>query len=250
MKKGFYLSVFMLVSGWVFALQPPTDSTVLKSPKQKQALSVVARVHSMGIFSFMGKVVNYNPAADIFFTYTSRSSWGVSVFKVADLSDIHSHNNFAFALINKTLRAGPRLTITPNVGVALEQQNKFADHGSGVMALLTSTFRINKNLALEHNALFNNLLFETKYRDWTNRLRVLYSMGHLDIIGMLWHNNGFIDDTNYFSTGVSIFYNRISLGKKIWLGGGVTGMLTANQSNPELPHHKKGIQLTSSITIK
>ena len=250
MKKEYCFLMLMLVCCCSWAVQLPSDSSVLKPPSKKNTLSVVTRVHSMGIFWFMGKVVNYNPAADVFITYKSRSNWGFAVFKVADLRDIHSHNNFAFAMINKALKVGPRLTLTPNVGIALEQQNKFADHGSDAMIMLTSTFRINKNVLLEHHSIFNNLLFETTYSDWTNRARIVFSKAHLDISGLFWHNNRLIDHESYFSTGASVFYNRIPVGKKTWFGGGISGFLTASQSNPEVPHNKRGIQITASLSIK
>ncbi len=251
MRRKYYLTTFILLSGvCALALQPPADSSGLTLPKKKNTPAITMRLHSMGLFSYMGKVVNYSPAADILFTYTTQSGWGVSAFKVVDVRDVHSHNNFAFALIYKSFHIGERLTITPNIGAALEQQNAFADHGSDLIAMLTTSFRLNQNLVVDHNAMFTNLVFEPVYSDWINRFRLIYSKGHWDATGVLWHNNGLIDGANYFSTGASVFYNRISLGKRVWMGGGVTAIFTTNQSNPEQPHHKKGIQFTAAITIK
>ncbi len=250
MKKKIYLMLFLLGSVSASALQPPTDSTVLPVVAKKNSASVAVRVHSMGIFTYMGKVVNHNPASDIFISYTSRTGWGVSAFKVVDLSDLHSHNNFAFVLLSKSFHVGKRLTIAPSIGAALEQQHKFADHGSDLLAMLTTTYKLNQHWTMEYNAMFANLIVEHKNTDWINRLRVLYSNGHLDVTGFLWHNNGVIDAGHYLSSGASIFYNRIKLGKKVWLGVGMTGLYTSIQSNPEQPHYQKGLQFTTSLTIK
>jgi hypothetical protein len=151
-KKLHFIGFIFLVSTWAWALQPPTsDSTIIAVPQKKTTPSLVIRAHSLGLFTYMGKVVNYHPAGDVFFSYTTNNGWGFSAFKVADLSDIHSHNNFAFALINKTFHLGNRLTIAPSIGVNLEQQHKFVDHGSDVLAMLTTTLRLNKNLVVDHN---------------------------------------------------------------------------------------------------
>jgi hypothetical protein len=250
MKNKIYLMIFLFGFSYAQALQPLTDSTVLPATTKKSSTSVALRVHSIGIFTYMGKVVNYNPASDIFFSYISRSGWGVSAFKVVDLRDIHSHNNFAFALLTKSFHIGKRLTLAPSIGAALEQQHKFADHGSDMLAMLTTTFKLNQHWAIEYNALFANLIVERTETDWINRLKLMYSKGHLDVTGFLWHNNNVMDDGHYLSSGASIFYNRMKLGKKVWLGAGMTGLLTTVQSDPEKPHYKKGLQFTTSLTIK
>jgi hypothetical protein len=250
MGKGFYIIFLITGIAETLALQPPSDSSGSVQPANKATASLAVRVHSVGLFAYMGKVVNHNPAADILFNYTSRTKWGFSIFKVADLADIHSHNNFAFALVNKTFALGSMMTLAPNIGVGLEQQNKFVDQGSDVLFMLTTTLRLNKNLSLDHTALFNNLIFERAFSDWTNRIRLMYSRGHLDRTTTLWHNNRLMDDVDYFSTGASVFYNRIRLSQKVWLGGGATAMFMVASSNPERFHYKTGFQFTTSLTIK
>ena len=142
------------------------------------------------------------------------------------------------------------MTVAPTIGIGLEQQNKFADHGSDVLFMLTSTLRLNKNLTLDHTALFNNLIFETAFADWTNRIRLMYSRGHVDAITTVWHNNQLTDDVDYLSTGASIFYNRIRLSRKLGLGAGATVLFMVASSNPDRFHYKTGIQFTTSLTIK
>lgn len=250
-SKLYFTGFIVLISAWVLALQPPTsDSTIIAAPQKKTTPSLVMRAHSLGLFTYMGKVVNYHPAGDVFFSYTTNNGWGFSAFKVADLSDIHSHNNFAFGLINKTLHLGKRLSIAPSIGISLEQQHKFVDHGSDVLAMLTTTLRLNKNLVIDHNAMFNNLIFETHFSDWINRFRILYSKNHMDVTGLVWHNNALIDGTEYTSSGISFFYNRIRLTKKVWLGGGVTDLWAMTSSNTDIAPKRNGLQFTTSITLK
>lgn len=250
MKKFYLLSLFFITNGWVSAFQSAADSAEIIPVRKRSHFTVVTRVHTMGLFMYMGKVVNHNPAADIYFNYSTRNGWGISAFKVVDMNDVHSHNNFAFALVSKTFHLGRKLTVTPNIGAALEQQHAFADHGSDVIVMLTSNFQITKNLTIDHSALFNNLVFETVYSDWTNRFRLMYSKAHFDATGFLWHNNAVIDKANYTSTGVSIFYNRIPLGSRVWLGAGLTSLFTIQSSNIEKLPTQSGIQFTTSLTIK
>jgi hypothetical protein len=247
-KKHLLMTMIMLIQSEVWTFSPQVDSAI--APAKKKTTSLTARVHSMGVFYYMGKVVNFSPAADILFNYTSPSGWNIFAIKVADLTDLHSHNNFTFTLLNKNFRIGKRVIISPGLGAALEQQNKLIDHGSDVVAMMTTSFKFNEFFTLEHNAMFTNILFERRYSDWINRMRILFSKGHVDVTGLVWHNNGLIDRGSYFSSALSIFYNRIQLGKRIYLGAGATGIWTPTQSNPEQPHYKKGIQFTTSLTIK
>jgi hypothetical protein len=251
MRKDFYLTVLLaIVTIGVYGLQLSSDSAEIVKTKQKTTPTITTRVHTMGLFMYMGKVVNHNPAADIFFTYSTRSGWGVSAFKVVDLNDIHSHNNFAFVFVHKSFHLGKRITVSPYAGVALEQQHSFASHGSDIMLQLNSSFRINKNFTVEHIAMFNNVAIETHYADWTNRVRVLYSNGHVDLSGFFWHNNGLIDNGNYTSSGISAFYNRVPISKRLFLGAGLTTLSTVQSSNPEKIPTQTGFQFTTILTFK
>lgn len=248
--KNFYLLSFLLVSFVAAGFQPSGDSATITPPKANRTYTITTRVHTMGLFMYMGKVVNHNPAADIFFNTTGPKGWGISAFKVVDVNDVHSNNNFAFAFISKSFHLGQRLTLTPFVGGGLEQQHGFVSHGSDVMLQLQTGYRINKKLTIDHIAIFNNVLFETEFADWTNRFRLMYSDGHLDITGFFWNNNARIDKTSYTSTGVSVFYNRIPVAKRLWLGAGVTTLATVGSSNQEALPTQTGIQFSTSLTFK
>jgi len=249
MKKEFYFILFIAIPGLALALKPGTDSSIVSKPTKKNIPTVTLRVHSMGLFNYMGKVVNYNPAADFLFTYKTRNSFGFSLFKVADLVDAHSDNNFTIAFANKTFHPAKWLTIAPNIGVNLEQQHAVVDHGSDLIFLLSSVFRINKAITIEHSAMLPNIAFERKHSDWINRIRVLYSRSHLDVSGLIWHNNALLDGYQYFSTGASVFYNRVPLGKKIKWGAGATSLWVASSSNAERVPKRLGVQFTTSLTL-
>jgi hypothetical protein len=248
--KKFYLLPILLASFGANAWQPAGDSSTTIPVKVKRTYTVTTRVHTMGLFMYMGKVVNHNPAVDIFFNTTGPNGWGISAFKVVDVNDVHSNNNFAFAFVSKSFHLGQRVTVTPFVGGGLEQQHGFVSHGSDVMLQLQSGYRLNKKLTLDHIAIFNNVLFETEFADWTNRFRLLYSDGHVDITGYFWHNNSLIDHATYTSTGVSIFYNRMPVAKRLWLGAGLTTLATVNSSNPEALPTQTGIQFSTALTFK
>jgi hypothetical protein len=248
--KKFYLLSFLLASFGAVALQPSGDSATLTPPKAKRTYTITTRVHTMGLFMYMGKVVNHNPATDLFFNTTDPKGWGISAFKVVDVNDVHSNNNFAFAFISKSFHMGERLTLTPFVGGGLEQQHGIVSHGSDVMLQLQSGYRINKKLTIDHIAIFNNVLFETQFADWTNRFRLMYSDGHVDITGYFWHNNNLIDDATYTSTGASIFYNRVPVAKRLWLGAGITTLSTVGSSNQENLPKQTGIQISTALTFR
>jgi hypothetical protein len=250
MKKFYLLPFLLLVSVGAVAFQPSGDSLTVNPPKAKRTYTVTTRVHTMGLFMYMGKVVNHNPATDIFFNTTSSKGWGISAFKVVDVNDIHSNNNFMFAFVSKAFHVGERLTISPFVGFGLEQQHGFVSHGSDAMLQLQAGYRINRKLTIDHIAIFNNVLFETEFADWTNRFRLLYTDGHFDITGYFWHNNKLIDDATYTSTGVSVFYNRMPVTKRLWLGAGVTTLATVASSNQEALPAQTGIQISTALTFK
>jgi hypothetical protein len=72
----------------------------------------------------------------------------------------------------------------------------------------------------------------------------------MDVTGLVWHNNALIDGTEYTSAGISFFYNRIRLNKKVWLGGGFTGLWAMTSSNTDIAPKRNGLQFTTSITFK
>ena len=248
--KKLYIIV-LLVSGFTtYALQVTEDSAAVVQKKKKGSVLVTSRVHTMGLFLYMGRVVNHNPATDLYFNYTTNSGWGFSVFKAVDINDGHSGNNFAFAFISKYFNIGTRFKMAPYFGVGLEQQQGFANHGSDIMFQLLSSFRINNKLSVEHIAIFNNFVFAQEHQDWTNRVRFLFNSGHWDFIGMLWSNNQAFDSATYSSGGMSIFYNRVPISKRLFLGAGLTSLSTFQSSDAEHTPKQTGLQFTTSLTFK
>ena len=246
----FYIAALLITSSSVSGLQLTEDSAVVDTKKKKGSMVIASRVHTMGLFLYMGRVVNYNPATDLYFNYTTNKGWGISAFKAADVNDIHSSNNFAFAFVSKTFHIGDRLVIAPYLGAGLEQQHGFANHGSDLMFQLQSSFRLNKKLSIELIGIFNNLIFATEHQDWTNRLRLLFNNGHWDLIGMVWSNNGIFDEATYTSGGLSAFYNRIPLSKRLSMGVGLTSLSTFHSSNVEHTPKPSGLQFSTTVTFK
>src|SRR5262245_38081420 len=89
------------------------DSAQQKSASSNARLTV--RLHSLGQFSYGGRLVSDNPVGDLNFTY-DRKAWGFQLFKAVDLRDSHTPFNFTLAVLNKNFRFGRRLTVTPMAG--------------------------------------------------------------------------------------------------------------------------------------
>lgn len=246
----FYITILLASSLSVGAIPALEDSAVVSEKKPKNSLTVISRVHTMGLFLYMGKVVNHNPATDLYFNYTTHNGWGFSAFKAIDINDIHSGNNFAFAFISKYFHLGKRFTIAPYVGAGLEQQQSFANHGSDLMLQLLTSFKLNKQVTIEYIGIFNNLVFATEHQDWTNRFRLLFNSGHWDIIGMMWSNNGAIDHATYTSGGASVFYNRVPISNRLSLGAGLTALSTFQSTNQEHVPTQTGVQFSTTLTFK
>jgi hypothetical protein len=193
-------------------------------------------------------LISDNPAADVYFNYTHASKFGFQLFKAVDLIDRESYNNFALALVFKHISVNPNITVTPYFGVVLEEIHSVADHGSDFSSMLISSIKINPHLSLEHTALFPNLMLERDYADWVNRVKLIYSNGHIDLTGWAWHNNKVFDEAKYTSAGLSAYYSRIKITNRMSLSAGVTGLMVANSSDTTECPKKNGVLLTIAAT--
>lgn len=209
---------------------------------------VTTRMHSRGFFSNSGRFVADNPVVDLYVTYSGKN-WGLQFFKAADLSDRHTPVNFAFALVNRPFHVGKRLTVTPSAGMLLEQYDGLADYGSDATLLITTSYRISKTLLIEHSALAGNLVLTPGLRDWVNRLRLLYSHGHLDITLFGWHNNAVFDHNSYVTTGASVFVSRLKLVETVTLQAGITGLYMATASGEQTLKNANGVYATLGLSI-
>jgi hypothetical protein len=220
-----------------------SDSTQTQQSSKKSNIKVTTRLHSFGMFGYAGQIANENPVADINFTY-ERKAWSFLIFKAVDLHAIHSDYNFTLTLLYKSFHIGKRVTFTPNFGFAIEQRFSFADHGSDAIVLLITACKLNDHLTLEHCARFGNVMIEQQEFDWLNRLRLIHSAKHIDLMMMGWHNNKVFDDTQYTTLGAGIAYSRIKVSDHVKLSTGITGLLVAETSDENNCPRKHGIQFT------
>jgi hypothetical protein len=237
---AFLLSAILVVSA-------PLDSTSRRERKPSP-LKVTTRLHTMGLFSYGGRLVAVHPVVDVYLTY-ARKTWGFQFFKAVDLKDSHTPINFALAMVNKPFHIGKRLTITPSVGIALEQFESFADHGSDAAMLITTSYKVSQRVTLEHSALGANLLLEPAMRDWVNRLRLMYSNGHLDLTLLTWHNNRVFDANEYCTVGASIFYSRLRVARDLTLQAGITGLVMPYASDERTKEGAAGAFITIGCTL-
>lgn len=226
----------------------PIDSAMNVQQVRASNMRLGMRLHSMGQFAYGGRVVSDNPVVDFNFTY-DRKNWGLQIFKAWDLRDLRTDINFALAVVNKNIHLGKRLTLTPSAGFILEQNKSIADHGSDVVFILTSSYKLGNGFALEHSALFGNLVLEPHEHDWVNRFRFLYSKKHLDLALLCWHNNQVLDRTEYATLGLSTFISRIKVSKVVTLNGGVTGLFMPYSNDTAEYPKRNGVVLTLGAIV-
>ena len=173
----------------------------------------------------------------------------VQLFKAVDLRDGRTPINFTLAVVNKNFHLGKRVTFTPSVGFLLEQFESKADHGSDAVVIVTTAFNVSPHLTLEHSTLAGNLLLEPEIKDWVNRLRLIYSINHVDITLIGWHNNAVFDSSEYITIGASIFCSRLKVSKVTSLNAGITGLYMPHTSNEIAAPVMNGAFLTIGCAI-
>lgn len=230
MKTTTLLLIFLVTTANL-AWSGPADSVTTSVEKKKVSrMRLTTRLHSMGLFSYGGRLVSSSPVMDFNFQY-DRKTWGFQLFKAMDLRDSRTPINFTLAAFNKNFRVGKRLTVTPMIGAILEQYTTIADHGSDAVFILITSLKVSNQITVEYTALGGNLVLEPELRDWVNRFRLLYSNGHLDVTLMGWHNNSVFDEVAYATCGASIFYSRAKLTEGLTMSAGVTGLVMAHSSD-------------------
>lgn len=220
------LFILTLMVGYAAWAKTDVDDTVRAVKKERRSKSTLTtRLLTKGYFSFTGRIISPNPALDFFYTY-DRKQWGFVAFKAFDLYDHTTTNNFMLAMFRKNIHLGERWTITPQVGAILEQSYSFADKGSDLASIIITSYKISSTLTADQTMIFGNLMIDTEERDMANRMRLLYSKNHWDVTLLCWHNNKLIDHDNseYFSTGLNVFYNRIKVSEHLMLSAGILGL--------------------------
>jgi hypothetical protein len=193
--------------------------------------------------------VSDHPALDFNFTY-DRKEFGFMFYKALDLYDSHSDNNFSLALLYHHFKFGNRWTFTPGVGFVLDQtHNVIANKGSDASVIVTTAFKINSSLTVDHSSVTPNMILESGDRDWINRVRVLYSKAHLDMGLTLWHNNKVFDHTEYLTTGLNVTYARILVNDHIFINTGITGVLMPYSNDEEEYPKRNGIVFTLAAVV-
>lgn len=205
-----------------------------------------ARMHTRGLFAYGGRIASKNPAFDINFNY-ARKQWGFLAFKAVDLVDYTSANNFTLAVFYKNFQIGKHLIITPYLGAFLEQPHHFAGHGSDVAIITTSTLKLTKQFSVEHTAMLGNMVIVPVHRDWVNRVRILFTHKHWDIVAALWHNNHVFDQSDYLSGGLQLMYSHIKLSDSFNISVGLTELSMLHSSPEQSLAHDHQVLTTVAI---
>lgn len=247
--KNIALAILVLLIGGAPA-QATTDTTNSSGTvtARKTHLKATTRIHSMGFFSYGGRLVSQNNVMDLHIVY-NHGKWGAQFFKACDLSDSRTPINFAMMAVNRPFHIGNKLTVTPHAGIILEQFESLADHGSDAAAFLVGAYKVHPNLTLEYTAMVANLVVEPGLRDWVNRVRCLYSKGHLDVTLFAWHNNQVFDASTYGTVGLSVFMSRIPLAGPFRLQTGITGLYMASASDERTLARANGLFLSMGVSV-
>ncbi|MBS1543943.1 MAG: hypothetical protein JST14_09940 [Bacteroidetes bacterium] len=239
--------ILALTSTLSIAGGKPDSAKAIPSPPGYH-LKLVARMHSMGMFTYGGFVASDYAATDINITY-DRRSWGVMFFKAADIYDHQSLNNFSLVLLYHTFHLGKRLSFTPYAGFSAEQCHQIADKGSDATMVFTTSWKPTQRLTLDHSAMVSNLALERNHMDWTNRFRVVYAGRHVDAGIMLWHNNRVFDPVNYMSTGFNLGWSRIPVAPRVMLSTGITALWTVQSSDEVHIPTRHGMMFSIACTF-
>ena len=226
----------------------PVDSTQSITLRKSANLRLTARFHSLGQFAYGGRIVSDNPVVDFNFNY-DRKNWGLQVFKAFDIKDSQTPINFTLAVLNKNFHFGKHLTVTPSAGFILEQNNSFADHGSDVVLILTTAYKISKVWTVDYSGLLGNLVLASEEKDWVNRVRLTYSKKHLDVFATCWHNNKVFDTAEYVTFGLSTFFSRVKLADGVLVNAGVSGLWMPYSNQPEEYPKKNGIIFSVAVIL-
>jgi hypothetical protein len=222
---------------------PLLDSSQVAKLSKPYQLKLTTRLSSLGLFSYSGRIISDYPALDFNFNY-ERKKWGLLFFKAFDLYDHLSDNNFAIGLIYKNFKLSNKVTITPYAGFVLEQTHKIAGQGSDATLIINALYKISHRFSLDNSFLFSNLAWEHRDFDWVNRLRILYSVQHLDVSLIGWHNNCVFDKTHYVSTGLNVMLMRIQVAENVFINTGITGLVMLETSDEVLFPRKNGLMFT------
>lgn len=238
------LGVFLMCSGVENTFGNTGDSVPIL--KKEVRLKATARFHSLGMFNYGGVVGSVNPVSD-FNLVLERPKWGVHLFKGIDLKERVSFYNSTLLSVFKSFKLTKKITITPYVGVFLEQSHGFADPGSDVVCIITSTFKFSPHLSVEHMNLFGNLVIEPLQRDWVNRFRFIYTHRHLDVVPTLWYNSPVFDHSSRWSAGANVAYSRMKVAEHISLSAGITGLMVfTTRGEPEILR-KSGLMFSLAL---
>jgi len=225
------------------------DSLETKKKEKAHTLRLITRLNSLGLFAITGRKVSNNPAFDFNFYY-DRKEFGFQFFKAFDLYNRHTDNNFSLALLYHQFKFGTRWTFTPGGGFVIDQTKKvLANKGSDAALIITTAFKINPYLLLDQTIAVPNMIIESRNRDWINRIRLLYSKNHLDMVATVWHNNNVFDHNEYFTTGLNVTYARIPITDHILLNTGITAMYMPYSSNEEKYPKKNGLVFTLATVL-
>lgn len=240
------LSIFCSVGAHPLRSDSVSTDSVKSNSELRRVLRLTARLHSTGFFNFSGRICSPTPAADLNFQF-EKSGFGINVFSVRDLYDKTSDNNFTFGILYKRFSIAKRFSVTPNVGVVMENFG----HAFGDRMFVICSFKATPKLTIDETSLLANAVNAAEEKEWVNRIRLTYAQtSQLQFVLSTWHNNGVFDKQGYYSTSLQALYSRIRISDHFHAQTSMAFFVMAKNSEEVPKQEKSGLMFTFALSLE
>lgn len=207
-----------------------SDTTSIKAKEQTVGWSLTSSFHSASLYFFTGSVDQSHPSFDALFIY-DKKTWGGFIYKSLDIVDHTTGENYAMLGLHKIFQAGTKFSITPTIGLSLNQNYSLADKGSDLIFNLATAYKPCDHFTLSNDAFFQNIGI-TKAYNWTNRLKLTFRQTDFFVSALLWERSRAFHNPGYLSTGLDIGYDIAEIAHNSHLFVGVSNIYMLQSDTP------------------
>ena len=118
------------------------------------------------------------------------------------------------------------------------------DKSSDFLVNLAFAYKLNKQLTVGTDVLFQNLVF-TGRENWTNRLKVTYQQSGIVASAILWDTNNVLVNPGYTNGGIEFGYNGIKISPSMNLLLGFQSVAVFRADTPR----KSGVLFSVGIAM-
>lgn len=219
----------------------PADS--LSNKKKTGQLTISTRINTASMFYFTGVAWDNKPTFDVKFAYENKG-WGGMFFKSFELTGQATAINYALVVLHKRFYFGKRWMVSPQIGAQINQYGSLVDKSSDFLVNLAFAYKLNKQLTIGTDVLFQNLVF-TGRENWTNRLKVTYQQSGIVASAILWDRNDVLGNPGYTNGGIEFGYNGIKISPSMNLLLGFQSVAVFRADTPR----KSGVLFSVGIAM-